>query len=213
MQITLHDETHRRRAHALIDAAPLLSRVTVADPKRSDAQNRRLWAMIGDVMKQRPDWFGPNLNADDIKQIFMASLFRELRMAKNVDGDGYVPLVRRSSRLSVREMADLITLIDAWGAREGVVWSEFPPTPESYAETGEAEKDEEIPVSPSDAPFDPGEWAVAYNRSLAEWFDAEALKADWEENFAKRKTLAAMSPRTAAALKNEVMARIGELSK
>ena len=60
-------------------------------------------------------------------------------------------------------------------------------------------------------PFDPLEWAAAYNRSLAEWFDAEALKADWDENFAKRKTLAATRPGTAAALKNEVMARIGEL--
>jgi hypothetical protein len=59
--------------------------------------------------------------------------------------------------------------------------------------------------------FDPLQWAADYNRALAEWFDAAALAADWAESFDKRKKLAAMSPGTAATLKNEVAARIAEL--
>lgn len=121
--IVLHDASHRRRAHAMIDAAPAGYRVTVAEPKRSDLQNDKMWAMIADIMKQLPDCFGPGLDKEDHKQVFMAALFGELRMARNADGDGYVPLARRSSRLTVREMADLITLIDAWAANHGIVWS------------------------------------------------------------------------------------------
>lgn len=123
-QIVLHDEAHRRRAIAMIQAAPIGYRMTLAEPKRSDVQNAKMWCMIADVMEQAPDWFGPGLDADDIKQVFMSSLFKELRMARNADGDGYVPLARRSSRLSIRQMADLITLIDAWGASHGIVWSD-----------------------------------------------------------------------------------------
>ena len=122
--ITLHDAAHRRRACAMIDAAPIGYRVQISEPKRSDSQNDKMWAMITDIMKQLPDYFGPGLDKDDVKQVFMSALFRELRMVRNADGDGYIPLARRSSRLSVRQMADMISLIDAWGANHGIVWTD-----------------------------------------------------------------------------------------
>ena len=59
--------------------------------------------------------------------------------------------------------------------------------------------------------FDPLQWAADYNRALAEWFDPDALATDWKESFDKRKKLDALSPGTAATLKNEVAARIAEL--
>ena len=124
MNVTLHNESHRTRALGLVAGAPIGFRVTVEEPARNTDQNRRMWAMIGDILEQRGDWFGPGLDKDDLKQIFMSSLFRELRMARNADGDGYIPLARRSSRLTVRQMADLITLSGAWGDQHGVVWSE-----------------------------------------------------------------------------------------
>jgi hypothetical protein len=121
---TLFGARERNAAIEAIEKAPDLYRVELREPKRSDEQNKRLWAMISEIMRQKPGWFGPNLDADDIKQVFLASLFKELRMARNADGDGYVPLVRRSSRLSWREFGELLTLIEAWGARHGVVFHE-----------------------------------------------------------------------------------------
>ena len=108
----------------MIQAAPIGYRVLIEEPKRSDDQNRKLWAMIADIREQKPDHFGPGMDADDIKQVFMSSLFKELRMARNADGDGFVPIARRSSKLSVRQMADLITLITAWCDRNGVIMHE-----------------------------------------------------------------------------------------
>jgi hypothetical protein len=138
MQITLHNEAHRRRAIELVTKAPLGWRITVEEPKRSNDQNRKLWAMIGDILDQKPDWFGPGMDAEDIKQVFMSSLFKELRMARNADGDGYVPLQRRSSRLTVKQMAGLLTLIEAWGARNGVVFHDGAEAPAGQEPAGSA---------------------------------------------------------------------------
>ena len=123
----LHGRRERDAAMSAIDSAPDLWRVELREPKRSDAQNDRMWAMIGDIMKQRPDCFGPGLDADDHKQVFMAAMFKELRMARNADGDGYIPLARRSSKLSWREMGELLSLIEAWAATNGVVFADVMP--------------------------------------------------------------------------------------
>ena len=121
---TLHGNYERENAKAAIDAAPPLWRVTLAAPKRSDAQSSAMWAKIGDIMRQLPDHFGPGLDKDDVKQIFMAALFKELRMVRNADGDGYIPIARRSSALSWAQMGELLTLIDAWGAQHGVTFKD-----------------------------------------------------------------------------------------
>ena len=121
---TLHGARERNAAIEAIEKAPSLWRVELREPKRSDAQNDRMWAMIADIMRQKPGCFGPDLDKDDHKQVFMAALFKELRMARNADGDGYIPLVRRSSQLSWREMGDLLSLIEAWGAQNGISWTD-----------------------------------------------------------------------------------------
>ncbi len=120
----LHGTKERDAACQAVRAAPDLWRVEIREPRRSDEQSAKMWAMIADIMKQLPDCFGPGLDKDDHKQVFMAGLFKELRMATNIDGDGYIPLARRSSALSWREMGELLSLIDAWGTRHGVVWSD-----------------------------------------------------------------------------------------
>jgi hypothetical protein len=62
--------------------------------------------------------------ADDWKLLFLDSLKRELRMVPNLDGNGFVNLGRSSSDLSKGEMADLITIIEQFGANHGVVFHE-----------------------------------------------------------------------------------------
>ena len=121
---TLHGDRERRLAVNAIWAAEPLWRVEVREPKRSDAQNDKMWAMISDIMRWNPDWFGPGLDKYDIKHVFVAGLHRDLRVAKNVDGDGLTPLPIRTSKFGVRKMADLLTYIQAWGDQHGIVWTE-----------------------------------------------------------------------------------------
>lgn len=89
-------------------------------PKRSDEQNRKLWAMLGDVARQ-VNWYGQHLHPEDWKDIFTASL-RRLRVVPGIDAGTFVPLGMRTSKMRKSEMADLLTLIEAFGAERGVTF-------------------------------------------------------------------------------------------
>jgi hypothetical protein len=94
--------------------------------KRSLDQNARMWASLADVANQVEwpvDGRLRKLPPADWKTIFTAALKREQRIAQGIDG-GFVMLGSSTSRMSVQEMADLITLIQAFGDERGIQWSE-----------------------------------------------------------------------------------------
>ena len=88
--------------------------------KRSDPQNRRMWAMLGDIAEQ-VDWYGQKLTAEDFKHILSASLKKQ-RAVPGVDG-GFVVLGLSTSKMSKAEMSELQELIEAFGAERGVRFS------------------------------------------------------------------------------------------
>lgn len=100
--------------------------VTVQEPTRSLEQNARLWAMLTEVAEQ-VDWpvdgRMQKLSPEDWKAILSAGLKREQRVAQGVDG-GFVLLGQRTSRMTKREMSDLMELIAAFGAEHGVTFTE-----------------------------------------------------------------------------------------
>jgi len=121
--VILNRASDRERVQAWAAKAPWGTRVTFQEAKRTTDQNARMWAMLTEVARQ-VKWDGLKLSADDWKLIFMAALKQELRMVRNLDGTGSVQLGRSSSDLSVAEMGDLMDLIAAFGAREGVTFAE-----------------------------------------------------------------------------------------
>lgn len=112
----------RQRAVEAVKTAPEGYEVRIKEPTRNSDQNSRMWAMLGDVSKQ-VDWYGKRLTPEDWKHVFSASL-RRLEVVPNLDGTGFVALGMSTSRMSKREMSDLIELVFAFGAERGVVWSE-----------------------------------------------------------------------------------------
>lgn len=88
--------------------------------KRSDPQNRRMWAMLGEIATQ-VDWYGQKLSADDWKHVLSASLTKQ-RVAPGIEG-GFVVLGLSTSKMSKAEMSDLQTLMEAFGADKGVKFS------------------------------------------------------------------------------------------
>ena len=121
--IQLWSKESRDKAHKMIDAAPVGSRVEIKAQRRSTDQNSKLWACLTDVATQLP-WHGVKLRPEDWKFIFLDALKREVRIVPNIDGTGFVNLGRSSSDLSKGEMADLLELILAFGANHGVVFAE-----------------------------------------------------------------------------------------
>jgi len=121
--LILHRQSDRDRASAWVRSAPWGTRITFQEAKRSSDQNAKMWAMLTEVARQ-VKWHGQRLSADDWKLVFLAALKAELRIVPNLDGTGFVQLGRSSSDLSVSEMADLLDLIAAFGARQGVVFAD-----------------------------------------------------------------------------------------
>lgn len=96
--------------------------VTIAQPTRSNQQNAKMWASLTDVANARPE--GRQWTPEAWKCAFMHSLGHQVRFAEGLDGSGPFPLGFHSSTLTVSQMADLITVIQEYGDRHGVQWSE-----------------------------------------------------------------------------------------
>lgn len=119
--IILREARHRERAKVIIDSAPDGYVVTVREATRSLDQNARLWAMLADVSKAVPD--GRRHTPEDWKAIFMNAAGWEVQFVDGLDGRPF-PSGFKSSRMTVRQMADLITFISAYGDEHSVAWSE-----------------------------------------------------------------------------------------
>jgi hypothetical protein len=113
----------REKAARWIAEAPFMARVTVKTSQRTLPQNRRMWAMLGDLASQ-VKWHGRWLDEESWKLLFLDALGFEMRIVPNLNGNGFVSLGRSSSDLTVDEMTDLQTLIEAFGANHGVVFHE-----------------------------------------------------------------------------------------
>lgn len=119
--VILASEAQRRLAHGLIDKAPAGAVVNVREATRNRDQNARMWAMISDVSRAKPE--GRCHTPDMWKALFMKACDHEVTFIMGLDGEPF-PVGFRSSRLTVRQMADLITVIAEYGDRHGVRWSE-----------------------------------------------------------------------------------------
>jgi hypothetical protein len=119
-RISLASEAGRSRAVQLVQRAPADWMVHLHPRTRSDAQNAKLWAMLADIAVAKPD--GRQHTPDTWKALFMQALGHEQLFEIGLD-DRPFPLGFRSSRLTVAQMADLITFIQQWGDARGVRWS------------------------------------------------------------------------------------------
>ena len=73
--------------------------------------------MLADVSKQ-VDWHGRKLSPEDWKHVFSASLKKQ-DSVPGIDS-GFVVLGQSTSKMTKAEMSDLQTLIEAFGAQQGV---------------------------------------------------------------------------------------------
>ncbi len=125
--VTLH--TWPQASEVLAKAAAWIKRraeagkpvkLTLEEERRTSPQNRHMWAALSDVSRQ-VDWYGQRLTPEDWKHVFSAALYKQ-RSVPGIDG-GFVVLGMPTSKMSVSQMGDLLTLILAFGAERGIVWS------------------------------------------------------------------------------------------
>lgn len=105
-------------------AAPEGYVVRIDEPRRNLEQNAKMWAMLADLEAQCR-WHGNRLNAEEWKDLLSAGLVQS-KAVPNLTGNGFVILGQRTSKLTKSQFAALIELIYAFGAEQGVEWSEPP---------------------------------------------------------------------------------------
>ena len=116
--ILAHD-TARKLAVAQVMMAPDGYHVMIKPPTRTLEQNARLWAMLGDIAEQ-VEWHGRELSSDEWKIVFSAALKKQ-DVIPGIDG-GFVAIGQSTSRMSKRELSDLMELISAFGVDHNVVF-------------------------------------------------------------------------------------------
>lgn len=89
----------------------------IKDEKRSLEQNDMLWAMLTKISKE-VDWYGQKLSPEDWKHVFTAALSKQ-RTVPGIDG-GFVVLGLSTSKMTKKQMSDLIELIYAFASEKGV---------------------------------------------------------------------------------------------
>jgi phage tail sheath gpL-like len=115
----------RRNAARACAEAPEGYRVEIKPKTRTLAQNDMLWSILTEISRQVEfivNGHATKVSPEEVKDILTAGLKREMRMALGVDGS-MVLLGQRTSRMTAREMSQLIELAYAFGAERSVEWS------------------------------------------------------------------------------------------
>jgi hypothetical protein len=88
---------------------------------RSILQNKMMWACLADISKQ-VEWYGAYRSKEAWKIMITAS-WKQQDVVPGIDG-GFVALGHSTSKMSVQEMSDVITVALAFGNERGVKWSD-----------------------------------------------------------------------------------------
>lgn len=117
----IRSEDDRPKLAAWCARAPVGWDVEFRQATRSTEQNRAMWAALDDLAEQ-VDWYGRRLTSDQWKDVLTASLKQQI-VVPGIDG-GFVAVGTSTRKMTVSEMSDLIELIRAFGAQQGVQFSE-----------------------------------------------------------------------------------------
>lgn len=108
----------RAVAKRLIDAAPFDAVVNVKAPSRTTDQNALMWSLLSQISIAKPE--GRSLPPEVWKCLFMASAGFQCTFEPSLDGNGFVPLGFKSSRLNKAEFSDLIEAIHSYAAEHDI---------------------------------------------------------------------------------------------
>lgn len=111
----------RQRAIQAVTSAPDGYVVTVSEPTRTIAQNDHMWAVLTELSRQ-VDWYGQRLTKEEWKDVITAAL-KGQKVVPGISG-GFVVTGTSTSRMSIKEMIDVIDFAYAFGADRSVTFQE-----------------------------------------------------------------------------------------
>jgi hypothetical protein len=115
--VILVGPTQRAFARRLIDAAPADYVVTVREPTRSTDQNALFWSLLTALSLAKPN--GREHTPETWKLLAMHACNHACQFEIGLNGQPF-PVGFRSSKLTRRQMSDLIDWIHAYAGEAGV---------------------------------------------------------------------------------------------
>lgn len=120
-KVIIDSHRNREQAHRLVAAAPIGAVMTIEPAKRTIPQNSRFWAMLSDVSRSMPG--GRRHTPETWRDLFMHAMGHSTRFEMGLNGEPF-PVGFRSSKLTKAQMGELMEFISAWGAENGVIFSD-----------------------------------------------------------------------------------------
>ena len=92
--------------------------------KQKNIPDKTIWSCLTDLSNQ-VKWFGKNLTPEGWKDFITGHLHGQ-ELVPNMDGTGFISINRgrSTSEMTIPEMTAVIELCHAFGAEQGVKWSE-----------------------------------------------------------------------------------------
>lgn len=91
---------------------------------RTLEQNKKFHALLRDIARQ-VKWAGEIIDEEDWKRLMLAAKYQQRIVPNPLGYPGFIVMnVRRSKHLSIEEMSEFIQEIEAFGALQGITWSE-----------------------------------------------------------------------------------------
>lgn len=113
----------RQRAIQAVQNAPEGFVVEVKEATRNLEQNALLWSLLNQISRTVV-WHGQKLTSEEWKDVFSAALKKQ-KVVPGIDG-GFVVCGQSTSKMSKSTFSELIELIFAFGAQQGVEFDEKP---------------------------------------------------------------------------------------
>ncbi len=114
--VTLWNDGDVGKALICLKNAPKGTRLEFKAPKRSIPQNERMWLILTAISKL--EWHGQRYTSEEWKD-YMMHAYRGEKWMPAEDG-GMVPIGRSTSDLSKHEFGELMTLMEAFCARQNI---------------------------------------------------------------------------------------------
>ena len=119
----LAHQTARQRAVEAVQSAPEGYRVLIAEPKRSDSQADRFYAICTDLAKSGMEWCGKRRSKEDWKVLLLSAHAKatneHFELTVGLEGE-MVNLRESTTSLSVKRGASLIDYAESFCAMNGI---------------------------------------------------------------------------------------------
>lgn len=95
----------------------------MAESKRTLDQSAKLWSIATDIARSGKEWGGLKLSKQNWFRLLVAAVYGQ-KMVPDLNGNGFVFVDARTSRMTKAQISEVIAFAEAWTAQQGIQLSD-----------------------------------------------------------------------------------------